>query len=184
MLPFARILESAFQCDVEDVVTSQSALSTEGSGQQLSSSTEADEEVIFTASPGFPSLDSPQIETDDSPHRAHSHRSKKMDKIDALIAHLRAERHRARADLLEFLASHGFNLQDVVAQWYPFLFLLGGSRFPYKVTNPKKGCPYYSMVTGLPRGRQPQKAHQVGSRIHLSSASRLLTGKLFLCAKP
>ena len=41
--------------------------------------------------------------------------------------------------------------KNLVAQWYPlliFFLVLGSLR---KVTNPKKGCPYRSMVTGLPR---------------------------------
>ena len=38
----------------------------------------------------------------------------------------------------------------LVAQWYPLLLFFGFG-FPCKVTKPKKGCPYYNFVTGLPR---------------------------------
>ena len=38
-----------------------------------------------------------------------------------------------------------------VALWYPLPFF-GVLGFSYKVTNPKEGCPYFKMVTGLPSG--------------------------------
>ena len=43
----------------------------------------------------------------------------------------------------------GLGFLSLVAQWYPVPFFFG-SGFPYKITNTKKGCPYYNVVAGLP----------------------------------
>ena len=54
----------------------------------------------------------------------------------------------------------GFGGQNLVAQWYPlFFFIVSG--FPYKVTNPKKGCPYCNVLTRLPRTKGFKGIHKV-----------------------
>ena len=49
--------------------------------------------------------------------------------------------------------------------------LFFGSRFPYKVTNPKKGCPYQNIVIGLPRSSPLQESARMSANVINQKAS-------------